>query len=234
MSIQSMRSEGRSARGFGSTRSAPAPSDSIQRRNSLLKGSIGWSSTSLTLSRICGSKCEARRLGEASSEPVATALGRSPAATLRAAYFNALTPAQQTPVGLMISQGGRAELGMDHAGVARDHLVGAGAAAGEAGDVVGVEAGVAAEGADRLGRHPGIGVGDLTGSRVDGVVAGLDAVVDEDTPLHRGGLGLDVAEHRLDTGIVDRGVGKRDAPAGHEGITGHDAPSAFISDIRTP
>ena len=82
-----MRSDGRSGRGSGSTSSAPAPSDSIQRRNSLLNGSIGWSSTSLALSRIWGSKCEARRLGEASSEPVTTALGSKPGGDVEGAVF---------------------------------------------------------------------------------------------------------------------------------------------------
>ena len=229
-----MRSDGRSGRGSGSTSSAPAPSDSIQRRNSFEKGSIGWSSTSLTLSLIWGSKCEARRLGEASSEPVATALGRSPAATLRAAYFNARHAGAADPGGADDLARRCPELGMDHARVARDDLVGAGAAAGEAGDVLWGDAGVPAEVADRLRGELRIGVGDLAGRRVDGVVPGLDAVVDEHAALHRGGLRLDVAEHRLDMGIVDGGIGKGNAPAGDEGITRHDAPSCSSQACALP
>ena len=72
-------------RGEGSTRRAPAPSDNIQRRNSFEKGSSGWSPEpgSAEPSRICGPKCEARRLGLDNSEPVATAFGVAPEATLR-------------------------------------------------------------------------------------------------------------------------------------------------------
>src|SRR5215471_3455128 len=107
MSIQSMRSEGASLLGDGLMSSAPAPSESIQRRNSLLKGNSGWSSHPFMLSLTCGSKCEALRLGEASSEPVTTALSDAPAPTLRKPYLRALTPEQHTPLVPTISHGGQ-------------------------------------------------------------------------------------------------------------------------------
>ena len=107
MSIQSTLSDGPSARGAAVTRSAPAPSDSIQRRNSLLNGRSDWSSPSSTFGRTCGSKCDARRLGDASSEPVTTALPAPPATTLRTPYLSAVTPEQHTPLMDVASQGGQ-------------------------------------------------------------------------------------------------------------------------------
>ena len=94
-------------------------------------------------------------------------------------------------------------------------------AGGEALDGVGREAGVAAEIADRLGGHPGIGVGDGAGRRVDGVVTRSDAVVHQHAPLDARGLPRELAENRLDVGVVDRRIGQADAPARHIGITLH-------------
>ena len=87
--------------------------------------------------RACGSKCAARMLGEASSDPVTTAVSQNPPATFRNPYLNALTPAQQTPL-VAYSLARRAvERRMHHAGMAGNELVRARGAAGEAGDVGG-------------------------------------------------------------------------------------------------
>ena len=82
-STQSIRSDGLFGCGSGVISSAPAPSESIQRRKSLPKASTGFFSRSVSFNRICGSKCEARREGEASSEPVTTAFSHEPASTLK-------------------------------------------------------------------------------------------------------------------------------------------------------
>src|ERR1019366_3701941 len=83
MSTQSIRRDRASGLGVGVINRAPAPSESIQRRNSLPKGSPGWSAGPLVFNLIWGSKWDDRRLGEANSEPVTTALSQAPARTLR-------------------------------------------------------------------------------------------------------------------------------------------------------
>src|SRR5262245_38905499 len=106
-STQSIRSESAPpSAGRLCTSRAPAPSDSIQRRNSLLNGRIAWSSGSAASAATCELKWEARRLGDGSSDPVTTALSHAPDATLRKPYFSEPMPAQQTPPGLMMSHGG--------------------------------------------------------------------------------------------------------------------------------
>src|SRR5665809_114967 len=83
MAIQTITRDRPSGLGVGVINRAPAPSESIQRRNSLPKGSLGWSARSLVFNLIWGSKWDDRRLGEANSEPVTMALSQAPARTLR-------------------------------------------------------------------------------------------------------------------------------------------------------
>ena len=95
-SIQSMRKD-KGPRGAVSSSTAPAPSDSIQRRNSFSNAISGCSSSACSLCSFSASKWRASKNGENSSEPLATARCASPARNASQAYFSAAVPARQTP-----------------------------------------------------------------------------------------------------------------------------------------
>jgi len=85
---------------------APAPSESIQRRKSFSKAISGWLSRSSTRLSYSALKLRACISVEATSDPQATALRLSPLATLIQAYFSALMPHRQIPAVDTTSQGG--------------------------------------------------------------------------------------------------------------------------------
>src|SRR5699024_7528869 len=89
--------------GSVSSKTAPAPSDSIQRKNSLLKAKMGFSSTSL---KCCtsSSKISARIQDEVRSDPVQTAFFAIPDFNAINPYFNAFMPLTQAPEGELISR----------------------------------------------------------------------------------------------------------------------------------
>src|SRR5690606_37137460 len=93
---------GKSPLGSFSSRKAPAPSDSIQRKNSLLKDKMGVSCSSAKVSISCWN-ISAFIHAEVRSEPVQTALLVCPDLTDRNPYFNAFIPEQQAPEGELIS-----------------------------------------------------------------------------------------------------------------------------------
>ena len=83
MSIQSIRRLRPQALGWPCSHTAPAPSESIQRRKSFSKAISGWLSSSSARRSYSASKLRACISVEATSEPQATALRLSPLATLR-------------------------------------------------------------------------------------------------------------------------------------------------------
>jgi hypothetical protein len=97
-SIQSTRRDGASGLGSRSRTTAPAPSDSIQRRKSALKywKPSGTSSRSAWTSDSC-SKRPARIIGLSSSDPQATARSWRPASTAVQACWSAAAPDAQIP-----------------------------------------------------------------------------------------------------------------------------------------
>src|SRR5271166_5249864 len=98
MVIQSTRKLKPPVRGLSCTRAAPAPSESIQRKNSASKLSASASAISYRL---------ALSSRDASSDAQTTALRDSANRTLLTALFKAMTPELHTPCVERISQGGR-------------------------------------------------------------------------------------------------------------------------------
>jgi len=99
-SIQSTARDRPVVAGSGRRMAAPAPSLSIQRRNSASKGRRPLASRMPAASRTL-----ARRWRLANSLAQATAVSAAPAATWAQAALSAATPPAQTPPKLAMSQG---------------------------------------------------------------------------------------------------------------------------------
>ena len=106
--------------------------------------------------------------------------------------------------------GGQTQLALDHQGMAGKQEVRAGGSAAQALDLPHAETGVRLQFPHSLGRQLGIGMGQFTGSAIQGIVPAFDAVGFQNYPPGAGGQIVDPSQDVLDLVVGNGRIGHAD------------------------